>query len=124
VGSSGRACAYFAQLIEKSGGDSLCSCVGLRLGLRKDVASVMQAALKSIGAVQDLNEIEVFLLGFEELDAESADAIESSEVVLALRDHKAIEIGTSARPTSWVSAEDGAERWLGGAERMVPRSER
>ena len=35
------ACAYFAQLIEKSGGDGFCSCVGLRLGLCKDVASVM-----------------------------------------------------------------------------------
>ena len=75
---------YLAQLIQESSGDGLCSCVGLCLGLCEDVASVVETTLESVRAVKDLNEIEVFLFGFEELDAESANAAEGDQVVPAL----------------------------------------
>ena len=44
----------------------------------------METTLESVRAVKDLNEIEVLLLGFEELDAESANAAEGDQVVPAL----------------------------------------
>ena len=44
----------------------------------------METALESVRAVEDLNEIEVLLFGFEELDAESANAAEGDQVVPAL----------------------------------------
>jgi hypothetical protein len=69
---------YFAQLIQESSGDGFCGCVGLCLSLREDIASVVETTLEPVRAVKDLDKIEVFLLGFEELDAESADAAESS----------------------------------------------
>ena len=75
---------YLTQLIQESSGDGLCSCVGLCLGLCEDVASVVETTLESVRAVKDLNEIEVLLLGFEELDAESANAAEGDQVVPAL----------------------------------------
>ena len=69
---------YFTQLIQESSGDGLCGCVGLCLSLREDIASVVETTLEPVRAVKDLDKIEVFLLSFEELDAESADAAESS----------------------------------------------
>ena len=73
----------------------------------------MQAALEPVRTIEHLDEIEIFLLDLEKLDAKSADAAERGEVVPALQDHEAIEIGTPAHPMNWVSPEDCGKPLVG-----------